>query len=145
MIGLDVLLGTFGSAIANLDEVNITLKGIKLEHVFETNDGLTDLLMKHFNRQVIFQFYKIIGSLDLLGSPVNLFSNIGTGVVEFFEMPIKGFVKGPLEGVKGLGKGAGSLVKNTIKGTFNSVSKISGSVATGLAVLSMVIFELILG
>lgn len=33
---------------------------------------------------------------------------------DLIEMPIEGFVQGPIEGGKGIVKGAGSLVKNTI-------------------------------
>ena len=32
----------------------------------------------------------------------------------------------------GLALGAGSLVKNTLEGTFNSVSKITGTLSTGV-------------
>lgn len=46
-------------------------------------------------------------------------------------------MKGPLEGSLGVIKGAGSLVKNTISGAFNSVNKITGSVSSGLSALCM--------
>jgi hypothetical protein len=32
--------------------------------------------------------YKILGSADFLGNPVGLFSNIGTGVMDFFYEPV---------------------------------------------------------
>jgi len=38
-----------------------------------------------------------------------------------------------LEGGLGLAKGAGSLIKNTLQGSFNSINKITGSLATGLS------------
>lgn len=45
---------------------------------------------------------------------------MGTGVVELFEKPIEGFVQGPLEGIKGIGKGVGSLAKGIVSGVSNS-------------------------
>jgi len=33
--------------------------------------------------------------------------------------------------------GAGSLVKNTLSGAFNSVSKVTGSLATGLSSITL--------
>jgi vacuolar protein sorting-associated protein 13A/C len=36
-------------------------------------------------------------------------------------MPKEGFIKGPLEGGIGIVKGAHSLVKNTVSGTFGTV------------------------
>jgi len=81
--------------------------------------------------------YKIIGSADIFGNPVGLFSNIGTGFVEFIESPIEGMEKGgPLEAGRGLIKGTGSLMKNTISGFSNSLSKISGSFAGGISNLT---------
>jgi len=78
------------------------------------------------------QVYKLVGSIDILGNPVGLFNGIGTGVVDLFDKPMKGFVKGPLEGGKGMIIGASSLVKHTFAGTFNSVGKITGSIGSGL-------------
>lgn len=71
----------------------------------------------------------MIGSVDIFGNPVQLFSNIGSGVVEFFEKPVTGFIKGPIEGVFGIAKGGSSLLKNTTAGAFNTISKISNSLA----------------
>lgn len=51
-------------------------------------------------------------------------------------MPYDGFVKGPLEGGIGLAKGVGSLTKGIVSGTFNTVSKVTGSVASGISQLS---------
>jgi len=34
-------------------------------------------------------------------------------------------------------EGAGSLVKNTLSGTLNSVNKITGSISSGLSLLCM--------
>lgn len=40
-----------------------------------------------------------------------------------------------MEGGKGFAKGAGSLVKNTFEGAFNSVESMTGSVGNGLSTL----------
>ena len=73
------------------------------------------------------QFYKLIGSSDLLGNPVGLIDKLGTGVFEFFNEPRKGLLLGPKEFVGGVGKGVKSLVTNVVSGGFDSVSKITGS------------------
>lgn len=84
----------------------------------------------------------MLGSLNIIGNPVGLFHNISNGVTDLFEKPLEGFVQGPLEGGLGIVKGAGSLLKNTMAGTFNSVSKITGTVSTGISSLCMVNFAL---
>ena len=63
--------------------------------------------------------------------------HIGTGVFDLIDKPLEGLVKGPLEGGKGMAKGATSLVKNTFIGTFNTVSTMTGSMASGLIYLTL--------
>jgi len=78
----------------------------------------------------------LIGHADFLGNPVGFLNNIGTGFVDLFYEPMNGMVNGPLSAGKGFVKGAGSLLKNTVQGTFGSVSKLTDSVATGLTSLT---------
>ena len=73
------------------------------------------------------QFYKILGSSDMLGNPVSFVEKLGEGVVEFINEPRKGLIKGPKEFVGGVGKGVTSLVTGVVSAGFGSVSKISGS------------------
>lgn len=68
---------------------------------------------------------------------MGLMQHLATGMYDLIDMPMEGFVKGPVEGSLGILKGTGSLIKNTVAGTFNSVQKITGSVATGFSSLSM--------
>ena len=75
--------------------------------------------------------------MEFIGNPVGLFSNIGTGIKDLYKKPKEGFVKGPLEGGLGILKGAGSLLKNTLSGSLNTVNKITGSLGTGFAGLSL--------
>jgi vacuolar protein sorting-associated protein 13A/C len=78
----------------------------------------------------------MIGYADFLGSPVGLFTNLGTGVKDLFYEPVSGATNGPLSMTKGVLKGTGSFVKNTVEGTFGTVSKLTGSMATGLTMIS---------
>lgn len=60
--------------------------------------------------------HKILGQVDILGSPILLGSSLITGVTSFFYEPAKGAQLGPEEFAKGLGKGAavGALPHNTV-------------------------------
>lgn len=49
---------------------------------------------KHYTKQLITQIAKLFGSLDLLGNPVNLVSNLGAGVIEMFYEPFYALYKG---------------------------------------------------
>lgn len=91
----------------------------------------------HIKDTLSFNVAKILGNLDIIGNPVSLFSNVAGGFKQFYEKPKEGFVKGPIEGVIGIGKGSVSLVKVTTSSAFNAVSKVSNSLASGLTSLSM--------
>ena len=48
-------------------------------------------------------------------------------MIEFFNEPLKGMVKSPKYFAKGISKGTRSLVGNIVEGSFDSVTKITGS------------------
>ena len=90
------------------------------------------MLKNHYVERMRQNVFTMIGSSNILGNPVNFVNHLGTGVQDFFYKPIEGIVKGPLEGGKGLIEGTGSLLKNTVQGTFGSASKMLSSVSKGL-------------
>ena len=71
-----------------------------------------------------------------MGSPANFISHLGTGAKDFFYMPINGLIQGPLEGGKGVLLGTKSLFKNTVQGTFGSVSKVFSQVSKGMLLIT---------
>jgi len=138
--GLAVLTMFFkalGVALANIDDAPIKMTGLKLENCFDTTSGITSKLISHYKNNLTTEVFKLLGSINIIGNPVGLFSQIGTGVQDLIEKPMEGFIKGPLEGGVGLVQGAGSLLKHTLAGTLNSVDKITGSLGTGIASLSL--------
>jgi vacuolar protein sorting-associated protein 13A/C len=78
-----------------------------------------------------------MGSMDFIGNPVGLFSNIGSGLQDLINKPKEGFVNGPLEGGLGIIQGASSLIKNTLSGSLNTLNKISGSLGAGFVGLTL--------
>ena len=78
----------------------------------------------------------MLGSADLLGSPISFVRSVGTGVYDFFHEPALGFGQSPQAFGIGLAKGTGSLVKHSTIGTFNSVAKMAGTVGKGAAELT---------
>jgi len=119
-----------------MDNAALCFNSLYLENPFVSQDYLTQIVSSHYTRQGIQQVYKLLGSTEALGNPVGLFSNVGTGVMDFFYEPAQGIIESPQAFAKGLAKGTSSLVKNTVYGTFNSVSKIAGAIGKGVATLS---------
>ena len=39
----------------------------------------------------------VLGSINIIGNPVGLFKSLGIGVYDLVDIPMTGFVKGPIE------------------------------------------------
>eukprot|EP00736_Rhodelphis_marinus_P007126 Rmarinus@m.9219 len=133
----NALLDMIGVSLSNIDEAPVGLNALVLEHPFESKAALQKRVLKHYERQALFEVHKIAGSAELLGNPVGLMSNVGTGVIDFFYEPAQGITKSPADFGAGLAKGSISLVKNTVYGLFNATGKLTEAVGKGLATLSM--------
>lgn len=57
--------------------------------MFLNSDRLVRAVSNHYLIQGLQEIHKILGSLDLLGSPVSLVHSLGTGVMDFFTEPAK--------------------------------------------------------
>ena len=85
----------------------------------------------------MYQILYLMGSFEIIGNPIGLFTNIASGLQDLITKPKEGFIKGPLEGGLGILEGAGSLLKNTSSGLFNSFNKITGSLGSGFVGLTL--------
>lgn len=133
---LTILLDSIGITVSNVDNAPIKLNALILEHPFVSMNELIDRLKKHYTRAGIIELYKIIGSLDVLGNPVGLFNDIGTGVKDFFYEPAAAITKSPLEFTKGIVKGTSSLLSKSLHGTFNTASKVTGVFGKSIKLLT---------
>jgi hypothetical protein len=131
-----ILLGIPKDLIVNIDRAPLQLRGVVIENQLSTQQVLTNTLLQNFKQQLIREVYKLVGSAEFLGNPIGFVQSLGTGVSDFFYEPAKGVTVSPEEFVHGVAKGTWSLVKNSIFGLFNSASKFTGSLGSGVAVLS---------
>jgi len=118
---------TVFSNIASMTDSPLKFKELIMTHTYAPPDQLVSMIVKNFTRQGVFQFYKLIGSSDMIGNPVGFVNKLGSGVYEFFNEPKKGLIKGPKHFVGGVGKGVTSLVGGFTSASLDSFSKITGS------------------
>ncbi|KAG2527354.1 hypothetical protein JM16_003471 [Phytophthora kernoviae] len=123
--------------VPDLDNAPVRLNALMIEHAFGTSSDLTRRVSKYYTRQLWKQLHKILGSFDFLGNPVGFLDHIGTGVRDFVYEPLEGLKIGGKGFSKGLAKGTASLMTNTVDGTFDAASKISGTFGQGFANLSL--------
>jgi len=102
----------------------ISFKEKKIENYFGDIDNLTAPIVASFQQEATVQCYKIFGSLDVIGDPLSLFGDIGAGFEKFVQKTEDEIVSLDLRG-----EGVKSLVFSVVGGVFNSISKITSSVA----------------
>ncbi len=125
-----------GTAI-DIDEAPLRLNPLTISEAYGSTATLVTPIVQHYTSQGIREAYKILGSLEILGNPVQLVGNLTEGFQDFFYEPAKGLVSSPQDFGRGLAKGTSSLLKHTLSGVFGSLSKVTGKVAEGVAVLGM--------
>eukprot|EP01015_Nassula_variabilis_P036771 TRINITY_DN9576_c0_g1_i1.p1 TRINITY_DN9576_c0_g1~~TRINITY_DN9576_c0_g1_i1.p1 ORF type:complete len:344 (+),score=63.34 TRINITY_DN9576_c0_g1_i1:68-1099(+) len=134
---IDTITKAIGIALMDIDEAPLEINTPILDNAFDTIKGLEDKLKKHYVNELKRQILPLIGSIGILGSPVQLFQRVSNGVADLWDKPSEGFLKSDIEGFQGIIEGAGSLIGNTVAGTFHSVNKITGSIANGISTLSL--------
>ena len=80
---------------------------------------------------------RALRSPQVLGNPRGLFNRMATGVTDAFYEPMQGIMRGPEEFAEGVIRGGRSLGSNVLYGVTDSISKMTGSLAKGVAELSM--------
>ena len=70
------------------------------------------------------ELHKILGQMDLLGSPILLTSSLVTGVASFFAEPAK--ARSPREFAHGVGHGTLVLLRSTAFGLCHALGQVRG-------------------
>jgi vacuolar protein sorting-associated protein 13A/C len=133
-------LNVLTMAIGNINDAPVRLNALMLENARVSAAVLTQNISSHYSQEVLYQVHKILGSADFLGNPVGLFNNISSGVADIFYEPYQGFIMSsdrPEQLGIGIAKGATSFMKKSVFGVSDSFSKVTGSIAKGLAAATM--------
>jgi vacuolar protein sorting-associated protein 13A/C len=128
---------TLGIVAKNVEEVPLSLPGTRFERPSFTKNMFVLAVLDRYKWHLTSNVLKILGSAQVLGSPVTLFRSVGTGVYEFFAEPMEGFKKGPAQFGFGVLKGGAKLVKHSVYGVGNTIASFTGTVGNALATLSV--------
>ena len=122
---------------STISDAPIYVEEIDRSHLFYVHSEFSKMLQSHYFQQLLACLYKIIGSLDLVGNPVGLLSNIKEGVMDLFIVPLNVLIESPQEFVDALRKGTASLLYNATDGFIGTGSSITRSVGRTAAKLTM--------
>jgi vacuolar protein sorting-associated protein 13A/C len=126
-----------GFTLINCYEAPLRLNALTLRHAFGSMTDIQQPLQKHYMQQGLREAYKVIGSFDVLGNPVNLLRDLGTGFRDFFVEPSRGITHSPEEFRAGIAKGSTSLMKHTVYALANTATSLTETTARGFAAMSM--------
>jgi hypothetical protein len=127
--------------LSDVEDACLRLDALVLENTHTTPPRLAQAVAARYRQQLSYEFYKMIGTADLLGNPIGLIDSLATGVFALFYEPAAAVFKHPaditIEDLAGgLAKGMGALIHNSIHAPMNSVSKVTGTVSKSMAKLS---------
>jgi hypothetical protein len=134
--GLTNIFSSIAGAFFDITDFPLKLSSVELQHAFETIPDLVNIVLKDYIRQTMLQLYKIIGTSEIIGNPISLIDKISTGVLDLVEEPVRMTYGYRPDGTRyvdpfgfwvGVQNGMRSLVTNVISGSFESVSKMTGS------------------
>jgi len=113
---------------SNNENVNIKLNAVEFNHIQGSAEEIAEKITKYYSKNLFYQILKLLFSIDILGNPLKLLSNFGSGVKDFFYMPIQGLRNGPLDFVMGSYTGTKSLLSHAVGGVLDSTEKITFSI-----------------
>ncbi|KAI0094888.1 vacuolar protein sorting-associated protein 13 [Irpex rosettiformis] len=129
-----VVVNAITMAVGNVSEAPLEMNALAIKDMRLTLPDLQGRITYHYSQEVLRQLYRILGSAELIGNPVGLFTNVSSGVADIFYEPFNGAVMhGNQELGIGIAKGAASFVKKTVFGFSDSFTKITSSVGKGLS------------
>jgi vacuolar protein sorting-associated protein 13A/C len=130
------ILRKFTTLVSNIEQTNLTLNKDIRYNIHGKKEIIVSSIIDTYKQYLIVNLMKLGANIEILGTPLNLVKSLGTGVKDFFQKPVQGILKGPLDGAKGVFDGTKSLVKNTVGGTLNTVSKITSGFSKEILILA---------
>ena len=120
-----------GFFLTNIEGAPISLQGVESKSQACPISLLQNIVKKKYTNSVRESLIPVLGSLNLLGNPHQLFSEVSTGVKDLFDKPKArlGDANNPLAIGTGLAEGTGSLMKHTVRGAFGSIGRASKAFA----------------
>ncbi len=141
LLPLQAVRGGVEQLLTSIEKAEINLNGFTLSNMLETTDDLTAKVVSHFVKQAVSCIYSVIGSFELLGSPVSLLTSVAGGFKDLVYEPTQALVYSPRdlkaqEFKLALRKGGGNFADKTVGATFEASAKITGVLGRGLGNLA---------
>ncbi|KAL4233205.1 hypothetical protein ACF0H5_007889 [Mactra antiquata] len=134
---VDFFLGSVGATFTEMKDVELKMAYYEVRGKSLSWQKLSTEIQAHYTHQAIQQAYVLIFGLDVLGNPYGLIKDFTQGFGDLFYEPFLDSVQGSDEFADSLVRGVHSALGNTVGGTAGSVARITGSLGSALAAMSL--------
>ncbi|KAJ7542559.1 hypothetical protein O6H91_09G000500 [Diphasiastrum complanatum] len=124
-------------ALADVEGAPVQLGRLMLAHPMANWSAISGMISRHYTRQLLHEFYKVLGSADVFGNPMGFLRSLGMGVWDFFSSPARSIGQNPKELVKSFSEGTKSLLRHTIFAFSNAASQMSKAAQKGVAAFAL--------
>nr|KYP76317.1 Putative vacuolar protein sorting-associated protein 13A [Cajanus cajan] len=119
-------------ALADVEGAHIYLKDLIIAHHMASWESIQEILIRHYNRQLLHETYKLFGSAGVIGNPLGFARSMGLGIRDFLSVPAKSIVRSPTGLIMGMAQGTTSLLSNTVYAISDAASQFSKAARKGI-------------
>lgn len=120
----------------DFQDVVFRLDCFERENILCSRSQVIREIRRHYMKEAKEQKRVMLLGMNAIGNPYGLVRGVAEGVKDFVNEPIQGIIQGQEEFADGLTFGVRSMVGHTIGGAAGTVSRITGTIGKGLAVLT---------
>lgn len=109
----------------------------ELENVCSNWSEITKVVAARYVSALFMHIGWVLGSLELIGSPVSFLQSVGRGFRDLVSLPYEGLTRSPGLFVLGVGQGTASFLRQSSSGVLTSITSLAHSIARNMERLSM--------
>lgn len=109
----------------------------ELVNVFSNWSELSQIVAARYASALYLHIGWVLGSLELIGSPVSFLQSVRRGLTDLVRLPYEGLTRSPGLFIVGIGQGTASFVRQFSSGALSSVTNLASSIARNMENLSM--------
>nr|XP_027186042.1 uncharacterized protein LOC101509905 isoform X3 [Cicer arietinum] len=119
-------------ALADVEGAHIYLKDLTIAHHMASWESIQEILIRHYNRQLLHETYKLFGSAGVIGNPLGFARSMGHGIRDFLSVPANNIMQSPAGLIMGMAEGTTSLLSNTLYAISDAASQFSKVARKGI-------------
>ncbi|XP_027186444.1 uncharacterized protein [Cicer arietinum] len=119
-------------ALADVEGAHFYLKDLTIAHHMASWESIQEILIRHYNRQLLHETYKLFGSAGVIGNPLGFARSMGHSIRYFLSVPANNIMQSPTGLIMGMAEGTNSLLSNTLYAISDAASQFSKVARKGI-------------